>query len=159
MRVRSHCAWALSRSRTSCPGVPRVIMTSRLQGNRDAASRRGRSCWDGWRRGRPRGWESSGRSSRTGRSEKWILINHQRTARTWWDLNQRISLNSIYTRAKAKAILFFDLLPLTHRCSINTQIGNNATGRSNINAPLKISWTAQFQIKFLTPVRISDQLL
>ena len=41
-------------------------------------------------------------------------------------------------------ISFFDLLPLTHRCSINRQIGNNATDRkrryfsfrfcSNINA-------------------------
>ena len=45
---------------------------------------------------------------------------------------------------KAKVIIFFDLLPLTHRCSINTQIGDNATDRkrrrfrvrSNINAPL-----------------------
>ena len=39
----------------------------------------------------------------------------------------------------------FNLLPFTHRCSINTQIGNNATDRkrcrfrfrSNLNAPLK----------------------
>ena len=48
---------------------------------------------------------------------------------------------------KAKAIIFFDLLPLTHRCSINTQKGDNATDRkqrrfhvrfrSNINAPLQ----------------------
>ena len=46
---------------------------------------------------------------------------------------------------KAKAIIFFDLLPLTHRCSINIQIGDNETDRkrhrfrvrfrSNINLP------------------------
>ena len=36
-------------------------------------------------------------------------------------------LGCIYIKVKAKAIFFFDLLPLTHRCSINTQIGNNAT--------------------------------
>ena len=57
-------------------------------------------------------------------------------------------LRRIYIRAKvkAKAIIFFDLLPLTHHCSINTQIGDNVTDRkrrrfrvrfrSNINAPL-----------------------
>ena len=62
-------------------------------------------------------------------------------------------LGCIYIRAKikAKAIIFSDLLPLTHRCSINTKIGNNATGRkrccfrvrfrSNINAPLVGSWS------------------
>ena len=59
-----------------------------------------------------------------------------------------VRLGCIYIRAKvkAKATIFFDLLPLTHRYSINTQIGDNATDRkrccfrirfrSNINAPL-----------------------
>ena len=54
----------------------------------------------------------------------------------------------LYIRAKAKvkAIIFFDLLPLTHHCSINTQIGDNVTDRkrrrfrSNINAPLERKW-------------------
>ena len=54
-------------------------------------------------------------------------------------------LGFIYIRAnaKAKAIFFFDLLPLACCCSVNTQIGNNATDwkrcrfRSNINAPLR----------------------
>ena len=56
-----------------------------------------------------------------------------------------VNLGFLYIRANAKAIFFFDILPLTHRCSINTQIGNNATDRkrhrfrfrirSNINAP------------------------
>ena len=54
-----------------------------------------------------------------------------------------VDLGYIYIRAKAKAKILFDLLTLTHRCSINTQIGNNATARkrrhfrSNINAPLR----------------------
>ena len=51
------------------------------------------------------------------------------------------ALGFLYIRAKA--IIFFDLLPLTH-CSINSQIGNNATVRkrrrfrfrSHINVPL-----------------------
>ena len=63
---------------------------------------------------------------------------------------KELGLGFLYIRAnaKAKAIFFFDLLPITHRCSINTQIGNNATDwkrcrfrfhfRSNINAPLHI---------------------
>ena len=52
----------------------------------------------------------------------------------------------IRAHAKVKAIFFFDLLPLTHHCSISTHNGNNATDRkrrrfrirfrSNINAPL-----------------------
>ena len=48
----------------------------------------------------------------------------------------------------AKAIFFFDLLPLTHRCSINTHIGNNATDQmrcrfsSDINAPLSGTQTS-----------------
>ena len=42
-------------------------------------------------------------------------------------LNVSIPLGLIYITAKVKAILFFDLLPLTHRCSINIQLGNNAT--------------------------------
>ena len=58
-------------------------------------------------------------------------------------------LGCIYIRVKAKVIYFFDLLPLTHRCSVNTQIGNNATDRkrrrfrfcSNINAPLRHNHT------------------
>ena len=57
-------------------------------------------------------------------------------------------LRRIYIRAKvkAKAIIFFDLLPLTHHCSINTQIGDNVTDRkrrrfrSNINAPLEVEF-------------------
>ena len=93
MLDRSHCAWALSRLRTSCPGVPHVIMTSRLQGNRDARRRRDRRYWDGWRKGRRRGWNSSGRSSRNGRREKWIRTNHQRTARTWWYLLHKWSVD------------------------------------------------------------------
>ena len=53
-----------------------------------------------------------------------------------------VDLGYIYIRAKAKAKILFDLLPLTHRCSLNTQIGNNAIDlkrrrfRSSINAPL-----------------------
>ena len=53
----------------------------------------------------------------------------------------------VRVKVKAKAIIFFDLLLPTHRCSMNTQIGNSATDwkrcrfrfhfRSNINAPLK----------------------
>ena len=49
-------------------------------------------------------------------------------------------LGFLYIRVKA--IIFFDLLPLTHCCSINTQTENNATDqkrrhfRSNINKPL-----------------------
>ena len=60
----------------------------------------------------------------------------------WWS---RLVWTNLYNRAKAKAIFFFDLLVLTHHCSINTQIGNNATGwkrhhfRSNINVPLHSS--------------------
>ena len=63
--------------------------------------------------------------------------------------SQRIQLNvlgCIYNRAKAKtkAIFFFDLCHCCSHCSINTQIGNNATDRkrrhfsfrSSINAPL-----------------------
>ena len=56
----------------------------------------------------------------------------------------RLYFRFFYIRAKAKAIFFFDLSSLTHCCSINTQIGNNARDwkrrrfhfRSNINAPL-----------------------
>ena len=58
-------------------------------------------------------------------------------------LDGHITLRFLYIRAKA--IFFFDLLPLTHRCSINTHIGNNATNRkrrhfrfhSNIKCTLK----------------------
>ena len=47
--------------------------------------------------------------------------------------------------SRTKAMFSFNLLPFTHRCSINTQIGDNVTDRkrcrfrfrSNINAPLK----------------------
>ena len=64
-------------------------------------------------------------------------------------LGVSIPLGLIYIRAKENAIFFFDLLPLTHRCIINTQIGNNATNckwrrfRSSINAPLRFIYTAQ----------------
>ena len=46
-----------------------------------------------------------------------------------------------YSEHESESDFFFDLLPLAHRCSINTHIGNNATDRkprrfrSNINAP------------------------
>ena len=55
-------------------------------------------------------------------------------------------LSCIYTRAKAKAIFFFDLCRCCCRCRINTQIGNIATDlkrrrfhfRSSQNAPLNV---------------------
>ena len=60
-----------------------------------------------------------------------------------WGPDRHLGFLYIRAKVKAKAIFFFDLLPLTHRCSINTQVGNNATDwkrhrfrfPSNINAP------------------------
>ena len=70
-----------------------------------------------------------------------------------------VALGFLYIRAKvkAKAIIFFDLLPLTHRCSINIPIGNNVADRkrrcfrfcfrSNINAPLEPIHTEQKRMR------------
>ena len=76
----------------------------------------------------------------------WTLCPAGSLFSTNWQKLQPLGCIYIRANANAKAIFFFDLLPLTHRCSINTHNGNNATDwkrcrfrirfRSNINVPL-----------------------
>ena len=81
----------------------------------------------------------------------------------WWPIICDVKGSFILERTR-KQFFFFDLLPLTHHCCINTLIGNNATDRkrprfrSNINAPLHYESACECQrrnviFKFMVSVR------
>ena len=91
-------------------------------------------------------WKYSGTSNIRPFSLRKTFLN-SRSQVTVSYTGSRLGFLYIRANVKAKAIIFFDLLPLTHRCSINTQETmqqirkrRHFRFRSNINAPLQIFW-------------------
>ena len=81
--------WARNRLRISSQGAVHVTqyhdVTQRLQGNKDAQSRRDKNYWDGWKRRDLTGWKILRNHNRKGERRKYILSSLRRTVKTWYD--------------------------------------------------------------------------